>query len=339
MSVLIGHVAVDKHGIPTGGSSGALKTDSIFTRPFYNKQWHTVYRPAGLTKAEIVASTMEKLCKNNNIEYGTENTMSFYNEARANKWDVSKITTKCTTNTPMAMMIIIRAMGEVLGNADGITFDALESIFKRAGLQRLPFDSKDSLKRGDILVSDTHAAVVLSDGDDVDRRTPAQIVLDVKAANQAHVGKEIGLATTRTSMSVYSGPGIHFIEYKVIPRLSEVAILEVLPEGWFKIVYPYVQAGYGYVQDLSGTALLLEDKSILPQEEKTEELGTEVNYDVYLRGVSSVVNVRKGPGREYAVVGNIHNRQKHTIIREYEGWGYLSTEAGWVNLAKVIKLM
>lgn len=340
MSVLIGHIAVDKHGLPTGGSSGALKTDSIFIRPFYNKQWHSVYRPAGVAKAEILASSMEKLCNNNNIEYGLDGGLEFYELAKEHKWDISKIDTKCKTDTAMALMVLIRAMGEVCGNERTLTFDTLDFVLKRAGFQRFKFEDKDSLRRGDIVMGDVHAAVILSDGDKVDRRTPAQMVLDNQAANQALVGKAIGSATTRTSISVYSGPGIHFIEYKVIPKFTELGILEILPEGWFKIVYPYVQAGYGYVQDLSGTALKFADDSILPKEVDTSELGNPVDYNVYISGgENSVVNVRKGPGKGYAVVANIRDRKKYTIIKEYEGWGYLSTEAGWINLAKVNKLI
>lgn len=338
MSVLIGHVAADKNGLPTGGGSGALKTDSIFIRPFYHKQWKKVYRPAGDKRAEIVASTMEKLCNNNHIAYGIENCESFYEEARKCKWDVSKIEVECNTNTAMAILVLVRALGEVLGNEKAITFDTLDYVLSRAGFQIFKFEEKDNLKRGDIIVSDVHAAVVLSDGDKVDRRTPKQMVLDREATNQALVGKELSLATTRTSISVYSGPGIHFIEYKVIPKNSELAILEVLPEGWFKVVYPYVQAGYGYVQDLSGTALKIADPSILPNKEEEEELGIPVDYQIYLNSQNSVVNIRKGPGKGYNVVGNIHNRQKYTIIKEYEGWGLLSTEAGWVDLARVHKI-
>lgn len=338
MSVLIGHVAVDKNGLPTGGSSGASKTDTIFIRPFYDKQWHTIYRPTGDRKAEIVASTMENICNNDNIYYSEQKHYELYAEAQKNKWDASKIVNKCGTNTAMTILVLVRALGEVLGNSETFTFDGLKYLLTRAGFQVFKFKDKEELRRGDILVGDVHAAVVLSDGNNVDKRTPAQKLLDKQSANQAFVGKDIGIAIARTSISVYSGPGIHFIEYKVVPKNTELSILEVLPDGWFKIVYPYVQAGYGYVQDLSGTALKIVDESILPKEEEEEELGTPVNYEIYLKGQNSVVNIRKGPGKEYAVAGNIRNRQKYTIIKEHEGWGYLSTQAGWVNLAKVNKL-
>lgn len=338
MSVLIGHIAVDKNGIATGGSSAALSTDTIFTRLFYDKQWHSVYRPTSEAKAEIIATTMENICANDNIQYSKEDRLGLYNQAKLHKWDVTKITEPCGADSICMLFVIIRALGEVVGNEQAVQFDNLDWLLTRSGLQQMKFRDKEFLKRGDIIVSDSHVAVVLSDGKEIDRRTSAQHVMERLAKNQYYVGKEIGSATTKTSISVYSGPGIHFIEYKVIPRNTELAILEVLTDGWFKIVYPYVQAGYGYIRDLSGTALNIADKSILPSKEEEEEeiISTPVNYQVRLK--VSVVNVRKGPGKEYAVVGNASSWNKYTIIQECNGWGYLSTENGWINLSKTSKI-
>lgn len=336
MSVLIGHVAVDKNGLPTGGSSGASKTDTIFIRPFYNKQWHTVYRPTSDRKAEIVARTMEDICNNDNIYYSEDNCYQLYTEAHTYKWDTSKIVNKCGANMAISILVIVRALGEVVGNEKTFTFKTLDYALTRSGFQVLKFKNKEDLKRGDIIVSNVHAAVVLSDGMNVDRRTPAKKILDRQAANQLYMGKEIGTATTRTSISVYSGPGFHHIEYKVIPRKTELGILEVLPEGWFKVVYPYVQAGYGYVHDPVGTNLILSDESILPQEEEEELVGTLVDYHIYV--MSSVVNVRKGPGKEYSVIGRLAKLQKYRITQEIGNWGCLDFDLGWIDLSKVRKL-
>jgi uncharacterized protein YraI len=280
---------------------------------------------------------MENICNNDNIQYN-KTVFDLYTEAKKHKWDITKIENKCGTNATMAILVIIRALGEVLGNEKNIAFNNLEYLLPQVGFQTFKFEDKEKLQRGDIILSSSHVAVVLSDGEKVDKRSAAKALLDKYSVNQSHFGKEIGVANTRTSMSVYSGPGIHFIEYKVVPKNTELAILEVLPEGWFKIVYPYVQAGYGYVQDASGTALKLNDTSILPKEEVEEELGTPVNYEVYLKGQNSVVNIRKGPGKEYPVAGNIRNRQKYTIVKEHAGWGYLSSPSGWVNLTRVNKI-
>lgn len=337
MSVLIGHIAVDKNGIATGGSSAAQSTDTIFTRTFYDKQWHSVYRPNNDKKAEIIATTMQKICENDNIQYSEEDRLGLYSQAQLHHWDVSKITEPCGADSVTMLFVIVRALGEVLGNEKTLKFENLDWFLTRAGLQKLKFQGKEYLKRGDIILSDTHVAVVLSDGDKIDRRTPAQQVMDMVAKNQSLIGEGISSAITKTSISVYSGPGIHFIEYKVIPKNTELAILEVLTNGWFKIVYPYVQAGYGYIQDLSGTALNIADKSILPSKEEEEEIiSTPVNYQVHI--MDSVVNIRKGPGKEYPVAGNVNRWNKYTIIKECNGWGYLSTGNGWINLSKTHKI-
>jgi hypothetical protein len=334
MSVLIGHVAVDKHGLATGGSGAIQNSDTIFIRPFYDKQWCYVYR-IPMTKGEIVASTMEKICANNNIQYGIANRLELYEKASEHRWDVTKISSPCGADTMTVLMVLLRAMGEVLGKADKVTFDDIEYLLKRAGFEKKSFSNKEDLRRGDIIVGKTHAAVVLSNGANIDTRSIDKFVLDRDSVNQSLVGKEIGTATLRTSTQVYAGPGNHFVKYKVVPKNSQVAILDVLADGWYRIVYPYVQAGYGYICDSTGTVLQLTDPSILPKEEE-EDIGTEVNYQVYL--AREVVNVRKGPGKAHKIVGNIHHRVKYTIIRELNGWGLLNSELGWIDLSVTNKI-
>lgn len=336
MSVMIGHIAVDVNGIATGGSGAALKSDTIFTRPFYEKKWRKVYRTDSDAKAEIVATTMEKLCANDNIQYSKTNSRQLYDLAHEYKWDVAKISEPCGADSMMAVLVIVRALGQVVGNPDKFEFKNIDKFFERANFQEITFKSKEDLKRGDIIVGETHIAVVLSDGENIDRRTPAQVVLDKQAVNKAHLGECISTAVTRTSVSVYSGPGTHFIEYKVIPRKTELAILEVLTDGWFKIVYPYVQAGYGYIRDESGTALQIADTSILPYEEEEEVIVNEVDYLAFF--LDGVVNIRKGPGKQYPNVGTAPCKTKLHITKECEGWGYCESLDAWIRLSRIKKI-
>lgn len=44
------------------------------------------------------------------------------------------------------------------------------------------------------------------------------------------------------------------------------------------------------------------------------------------------LNIRKGPGTGYAVVGCIRDRGVYTIIEEKDGWGRLKSGAGWICL-------
>lgn len=62
-----------------------------------------------------------------------------------------------------------------------------------------------------------------------------------------------------------------------------------------------------------------------------------------IKVTASVLNIRKGPGTNYAVVGSIKNGGKYTIVAESTGagatkWGKLKSGAGWISLDYVTKV-
>ena len=48
---------------------------------------------------------------------------------------------------------------------------------------------------------------------------------------------------------------------------------------------------------------------------------------------ASVLNVRKGAGTGYKITTQIHKDEVYTIVQEYNGWGKLKSNAGWISLA------
>jgi len=53
---------------------------------------------------------------------------------------------------------------------------------------------------------------------------------------------------------------------------------------------------------------------------------------------ATVLNIRKGPGTNYAVTGQIKDMGVYTIVEESNGWGKLKSGAGWISLAYTKKL-
>ena len=53
---------------------------------------------------------------------------------------------------------------------------------------------------------------------------------------------------------------------------------------------------------------------------------------------TNVLNIRKGPGTNYAIIGSIKDRGKYTIIAEQNGFGKLKSGAGWIALSYTKKL-
>lgn len=52
----------------------------------------------------------------------------------------------------------------------------------------------------------------------------------------------------------------------------------------------------------------------------------------------SDLNIRKGPGTKYKIVGHIRDRGVYTIVGESKGWGKLKSGAGWISLNYTSKI-
>ena len=73
----------------------------------------------------------------------------------------------------------------------------------------------------------------------------------------------------------------------------------------------------------------------------TGSTGTATSYRV--RTMADVLNIRKGPGTNYGVAGQIKGKGIYTIVAEAAGpgatkWGKLKSGAGWISLDYVTKL-
>ncbi len=60
------------------------------------------------------------------------------------------------------------------------------------------------------------------------------------------------------------------------------------------------------------------------------------NYRVKI--TATVLNIRKGPGTNYVVIGQIKDKGVYTIVEESNGWGKLKSGAGWINLSYTKKV-
>ena len=47
----------------------------------------------------------------------------------------------------------------------------------------------------------------------------------------------------------------------------------------------------------------------------------------------AILNIRKGPGTNYEIVGQIRDRGIYTIVKEQNGWGFLKSGQGWISLS------
>lgn len=63
---------------------------------------------------------------------------------------------------------------------------------------------------------------------------------------------------------------------------------------------------------------------------------TKIPYTVQI--TANVLNIRKGPGTNYAKTGTITDKGKYIIVKEKNGWGLLKNKAGWISLKYTKKI-
>lgn len=60
--------------------------------------------------------------------------------------------------------------------------------------------------------------------------------------------------------------------------------------------------------------------------------------NAYVKVTANVLNVRKGPGTNYAITTTVKKNQVYTIVETQGNWGKLKSGAGWINLGYTEKI-
>ena len=103
-----------------------------------------------------------------------------------------------------------------------------------------------------------------------------------------------------------------------------------------------VSNGWGKLKSGAGWIYLENDSYVTIGETVAESNSTAsstVTSTSYLVKVTAnALNIRKGPGTNYAIVGRITNKGSYTIVKESNGFGKLKSGAGWIALSYTKKL-
>ena len=215
MATRIGHASIDENGHARGGTAGDQTGREVCTRDWYNKPWIAVIRPNDATIAGKIAKAMEQACANNNIGYDQNQRTTLYTQAKAKKWDLSKITEKCETDCSALVAVCVNAAGITVSKDiyTGNEKQALVNTGKfRAITDKKYLSSGEYLKRGDILLGTGHTAVVLSNGSKIAGSThpkEAQKPQTVKVDTAKSFDKSIAGTYTVTAdvLNIRSGAG------------------------------------------------------------------------------------------------------------------------------------
>lgn len=170
MAVKLGHASGNELGKTKGGKKGDQTGKEVCVRNWYlNKKGWVVIRPKDPKDAEIIASTMEKICANDCFGYGQDYRDSGFNELKKVDFKPEKVKVKCGLDCSKAVMACLWAAGIKVDNFR--TKTQIQTLKPTGKFKFLTSDkyckSSDHLKRGDILVTEIvpgHTVVILSDG-------------------------------------------------------------------------------------------------------------------------------------------------------------------------------
>lgn len=255
MSVKIGHASIDENNRAHGGVAGDQTTREVCVRDWYAKGWTVLLRPKSQAIAEKMAKFCEEACANDLIGYDQYQRNTLRTQAKAAGWNAKKISVACETDCSAFMTVCAEAAGvDVSGcytSGNAPVTSNMRAKFKATGCFDVLTDKKylnssEYVKRGDVLVYEQgHTAMVLSNGSKAGTTATSK-------GNTSYSGKGIGTATAKNEMNIRSGSGTNHGSYGTISKGTKVEVLEILSNGWYKIVWPGASCGYAYTSNTNG---------------------------------------------------------------------------------------
>ena len=246
-NVMIGGASSDENKSARGGQPGNQTGKELKIQKWYNGNWHTVLRPKTPKLAEALAVQCEGACNNPNIGYDQSDRNTILAAAKAADWNLAKITTpcECDCSSLMSMCCICCGLPEndFYISRNLRTTKTITAACKKTNmfdiLQSAEYlTSKDYLKRGDILVSNTHTCMVLQNGSKANKAPTEQnqsLIDKIKdlISPSAPVEGYTGIVTGG-SVYVRSGPGKTNKPLYTVHRNDKLHIVEE-KDGWGRI--------------------------------------------------------------------------------------------------------
>lgn len=252
MAVKIGHASIDENGKIQGKTPGDQTSKEICTRAFYNMGANVYLEPLDDALAEAAANIMEQICADPDFGYSQPNRWKGYNSIINNgrkiagaggDFDCSSLVLSCYILAGLSI-----AASGYTGNMKG--------ILNGTGKFKVYTDdahtkSDTYAKRGGIWIKEgSHTFMALEDGSKASGGSSGGSG-EAKKENKAYVGKGIGTATAKTNMHVRAGSGTGHSSIGGVTKGASVEVLEILSNGWLKIVWPGASCGYAYTSNAS----------------------------------------------------------------------------------------
>lgn len=233
--VMIGGASGDENKSSRGGQPGNQTGKELKIQKWYNGDWHTVLRPKTAPLAEKLAIQCEGACGNKNIGYDQGDRNTILPAAKAADWDLAKISTpcECDCSSLMSMCCICAGLPEKYFYTGNLrSTKTIVAACQKTGDFFILTDpkytsEKNYLKRGDILVSNTHTCMVLQDG----KNAAAGVPYEETNAEPAPVTPSAPVTywtgiVTGGRVHVRRGPSTDYDKVRTVTRGTKLHIIE-----------------------------------------------------------------------------------------------------------------
>lgn len=300
------------------------KDTNIEIRKWYNKHWTVIFRPTNKNIASNLASKMIEVKKNNNIIFNPYKKSQLFNYLKNNKWDFNKIKDFCYANNFALISCIINSIGIFINSE--LTYKNISQQLANTGrfnriISEKYISNSNNLQVGDILVNDNDIALVVSYEEIIS--TPEQ-----QNGNTRFIGTGIGNATIISKKAeIRNGAGQKYKIIDSIKKASQVEVLGITEDNWYKIVWPQSIAGYAYI---NGNDLIYKGQNL------NSNIPKIVNYTVEV--IIDHLKIQQGSDTSKPSLGVLKKGTKQKIIRERNNYGLLQSGKGWICLDGVKKV-
>lgn len=306
MAVRVGSARIDERGKIIGGKAGDQTGKEVSTQNWYKhiKGWVCV-RPKDASKAALIAVAMKAACANNKIGYDQGQRLTLYNAAKAVGFDPAKVTTAVETDCSALVRVCCAFAGITMGN---FTTANQVSALRATGEFDILTGSKHTaqsayLRAGDILVTKTqgHTVVVLTDGP---KAYAVGVPLGARALTKGDSGIDVEALQGALARLGHDPRGIDG-EYG---SRTETAVRGAQKALGMSVTGKADLATIAAIQTALGGA-----------SEPDEQPEPEIELTEGVRVTGGTVNVRTGPGTEYAIAAVV--KQGDTLeAADADGW-------------------
>lgn len=238
-------------------------------------------------------------------------------------------------------------MAAVASGASGVTYGSngwvtstMKAALQAAGYKIITdttyLTSADYCVRGAIYVkASSHTVCGLTNGAKAAQTlTKAGVAGSTSGAasgsNTSYSGKGVGTAVAKAAMNIRSGAGTTYSSYGTISKGTAVEVLEVLSNGWYKIVWPGASCGYAYTSNKNGAYYTYTAKTTAAASTSSAKPAVAKYADNSVKGTyktTANLNMRTNAG-----TGNniIHTIPKGETVQCYKYYNVASDGKKWL---------